>query len=184
MDAIDDNGTDVNRLFDRIVNGVMHHPAQREMGRDGVPEARQLIFEMRKLYGEPETLETKIAGAAADAIFQGATGAISGIVEQNTGIKLPATHGSQQQEKHEEGGLGGFLSTAGSLLGLGKNETERRSSQRRDDGSYTRTDTVWPAREPVRPGRVQRDSASRRQQRILIRPLRTTGVVWRATDDW
>ncbi|KND91164.1 hypothetical protein TOPH_03923 [Tolypocladium ophioglossoides CBS 100239] len=196
MNAIDDDDTDVNRLLDRIINGVMHHPAQREMGRDGVAEARQLIYEavegwwndvgddqrddyrrklsrdgvqksenhkegvydtghghgcsgklkMRKLYGEPETLETKIAGAAADAIFQGATGVISSLVEQNTGIKLPSTHGSQQEEQHEEGGLIGFLNTAGSILGgaFGKDDTERHSSQRReDDGSYTQTQTEY-----------------------------------------
>ncbi|KAJ6442848.1 NIMA-interacting protein TinC [Purpureocillium lavendulum] len=196
MDAIDDDNTDVNRLLDRIVNGVMHHPAQKDMGRDGVSEARNIIFgqvqewwnqmgdgqrndyrrklsrdgvqrgenhkegvqdtghghgccgklQMRKLYGEPDTLETKIAGAAADAIFQGATGAISGIVEQNTGYKLPSGQGSQQQQSQEEGGLGGFLSAAGSILGgaFGKDETEKHSSQRReDDGSYTRTETEY-----------------------------------------
>src|SRR5690242_8504981 len=165
MDAIDDDNTDVNRLLDRIVNGVMHHPAQKDMGRDGVSEARNIIFgqvqewwnqmgddqkndyrrklsrqgvqrgenhkegvydtghghgccgklQMRKLYGEPQGLEDKIAGAAADAIFQGATGAISGIVEQNTGYKLPSTQGSQQEQHQEEGGLGGFLSAAGSI---------------------------------------------------------------------
>ncbi|UNI23375.1 hypothetical protein JDV02_009199 [Purpureocillium takamizusanense] len=196
MDAIDDDNTDVNRLLDRIVNGVMHHPAQKDMGRDGVSEARNIIFDqvkewwnqmgddqrndyrrklsregvqrgenhkegvydtghghgccgklqMRKLYGEPDTLEGKIAGAAADAIFQGATGAISGLVEQNTGFKLPSTQGSQQEQRQEEGGLGGFLSAAGSILGgaFGKDETEKHSSQRReDDGSYTQTETEY-----------------------------------------
>lgn len=147
MEAIDNDGTDVNRLLDRIVHGVMHHPAQREMGQDGVPEARRLIYEsveewwremgddqrgdyrrklsregvragenhkegvndtghghgcvgklkMRKLYGEPETLETKIAGAAANAIFQSASGAFSSIVEQNTGYKMPSTQATQQE---------------------------------------------------------------------------------------
>ncbi|PNY26532.1 Uncharacterized protein TCAP_03539 [Tolypocladium capitatum] len=196
MNAIDDDGTDVNRLLDRIINGVMHHPAQREMGRDGVAEARQLIYQaveewwndmgddqrddyrrklsrdgvqrsenhkegvydtghghgcsgklkMRKLYGPPETLETKIAGAAANAIFQGATDVISSIVEESTGFKLPSTHGSQQEERHEEGGLSGFLSAAGSILGgaFGKDDTEKHSSQRReDDGSYTQTQTEY-----------------------------------------
>ncbi|EQK98481.1 heterokaryon incompatibility protein Het-C [Ophiocordyceps sinensis CO18] len=197
MEAIDDDGTDVNRLLDRIVHGVLHHPAQREMGRDGVVEARRLIFEsvedwwrdmgdgqredyrrklsregvrrgenhkegvndtghghgcsgklkMRKLYGEPETLETKIASAAANAIVQGATGAFSGIVEQNTGYKMPSAHGSKHEEKNEEeGGLGGFLSAAGSILGsaFGRDEKEKQSSHRREeDGSYTQTQTEF-----------------------------------------
>lgn len=179
MNAIDDEGTDIDRLMDTIVNGILHHPAQRELGSRGVREGRSLCFEsvkewwnemgddqredyrrklsrsgvkntenhkegvydtghghgcsgklkMRKLYGEPETLEDKIAGQAADAIFQGATTAISGMVEQNTG-----------RRNKEEGGLGGLLNAAGSLLGgaFSKDETESHSSRRRhDDGSYT-----------------------------------------------
>ncbi|PFH57989.1 hypothetical protein XA68_14313 [Ophiocordyceps unilateralis] len=196
MDAIDDDSVDVNRLLNRIIYGVMHHPAQREMGQDGVAEARQLMYgcvqewwgeisdeqrndyrrklsrdgvqngenhkegvndtghghgcvgklKMRKLYGEQDTLENRIAGAAANAIFQGATGALSGVVEQNTGIKLPSAQGSQQQqaeERKEEGGFGGFL---GSLLGgaFGKSNSESHSSQRReDDGSVTQTQTEY-----------------------------------------
>ncbi|PHH68503.1 hypothetical protein CDD80_7468 [Ophiocordyceps camponoti-rufipedis] len=194
MEAIDDDGVDVNRLLNRIIYGVMHHPAQREMGNDGVAEARQLIYgcvqewwgemddsqrddyrqkltregvqngdnhkegvddtghghgcvgklKMRKLYGQQDTLENRIAGAAADAIFQTATGAISGVVEQNTGIKLPSTQGSQQaEEPKEEGGFGGFI---GSLLGgaFGGKDTETHGSQRRqDDGSVTQTQTEY-----------------------------------------
>ncbi|RDA90761.1 hypothetical protein CP533_2960 [Ophiocordyceps camponoti-saundersi (nom. inval.)] len=208
MEAIDDDSVDVNRLLNRIIYGVMHHPVQREMGHDGVAEARQLIYacvqewwgemgdeqrdeyrrklsregvqsgenhkegvndtghghgcagklKMRKLYGAPDTLENRIAGAAADAIFQGATGAISGVVEQNTGYKLPSTQGGggvggeyqqQAEGQQEEGGLGGFLSAAGSLLGGAfgggsKAKTETHSSQRReDDGSLTQTQTEY-----------------------------------------
>ncbi|ODA78419.1 hypothetical protein RJ55_05800 [Drechmeria coniospora] len=194
MDAIDDEGTDVDRVLNRIVDGVLHHPAQREMGQDGVAEARRMIFEqvqgwwnemgdgqreeyrrklcregvqrgenhkegvhdtghghgcsgklhMRKLYGEPETLETKIAGAAADAIFQGASGAISGLVEQNTGYKLPSTR--KEEEEQKEGGLGGFLSAAGSILGgaFGKDDSEKQTSGQGYGGSsYGKTETGY-----------------------------------------
>ncbi|RDA82664.1 hypothetical protein CP532_0212 [Ophiocordyceps camponoti-leonardi (nom. inval.)] len=209
MEAIDDDSVDVNRLLNRIIYGVMHHPVQREMGQDGVAEARQLIYgcvqewwgempdeqrddyrrklsregvqngenhkegvndtghghgcvgklKMQKLYGAPDTLENRIAGAAADAIFQGATGALSGVVEQNTGYKLPSTQGSsggsgggyqqQAEGQQEEGGFGGFLSAAGSLLGGAfgggsKAKTETHTSQRReDDGSLTQTQTEY-----------------------------------------
>ncbi|TQV96274.1 NIMA-interacting protein TinC [Cordyceps javanica] len=154
MEAIDDESVDVNRLCDRLINGVLHHPAQRSMGDDGVSEARQMIFqvveewwgqmgddqrddyrrklsrdgvlkgdnhkegvhdtghghgcvgklEMRKLYGEPETMETKIASAAANAIFSSASGVVSDIVEQQTGIQLPGRQG-----REESGGLKGFI---------------------------------------------------------------------------
>ncbi|KAF0322011.1 heterokaryon incompatibility protein Het-C [Colletotrichum asianum] len=44
MEAIDDEGVDVNRTINRIIFGVMHHPAQRDMGEDGATEGRQKIF--------------------------------------------------------------------------------------------------------------------------------------------
>lgn len=160
MEAIDDNNVDVNRLCDRLIYGVLHHPAQRNMGEDGVSDARQMIYkvveewwgqmddgdrdnyrqklsrdgvrkgdnhkegvhdtghghgcagklEMRKLYGAPETMETKIAGAAASAIFSSASGVVSDLVEQQTGIQLP---GSQQrkEDRDNKGGIKGFLNS-------------------------------------------------------------------------
>jgi len=194
MDAIDDESVDVERLLDDIVNGVMHHPAQRDLGNRKVQEGRRRSYEgvkdwwnkmgdqqredyrrkltregvqngenhkegvhdtghghgcsgkleMRKLYGGgPETLEDKIAGAAADAILKGATGAISGMVEQNTGYKMPS---SSRKEDKEEGGLSGFLNQAGSILGgaFGGDDTKKQTSSRReDDGSYTRTEVEY-----------------------------------------
>lgn len=156
MQAIDDNNVDVNRLCDRLIYGILHHPAQRNMGDDGVPEARQMVYkvvedwwgrmddnqrsnyrrmlsregvqkgenhkegvndtghghgcsgklEMRKLYGEPQTMETKIASAAAGAIFSSAAGVVSNIVEQQTGYKMPG-----KEERDGKGGLKGFFNT-------------------------------------------------------------------------
>ncbi|KAF5022325.1 hypothetical protein F66182_5612 [Fusarium sp. NRRL 66182] len=193
MDAIDDESVDVDRLLDDIVHGVLHHPAQRELGNRNVQEGRRRSYEgvkewwgemgdrqredyrrkltregvqngenhkegvhdtghghgcagklkMRKLYGGgPETLEDKIAGAAADAIFKGATGALSGMVEQNTGYKMS----SSSRKEESEGGLSGFLNQAGSILGgaFADSNTERQSSSRReDDGSYTKTEREY-----------------------------------------
>ncbi|KAH6609190.1 hypothetical protein Trco_002536 [Trichoderma cornu-damae] len=187
MEAIDDESVDVDRLLDRIVNGVMHHPAQREMGSDGVAEARQLIFtsveewwadmgddqqeeyrrklsaqgvfngenhkegvhdtghgcsgklKMRKEFGEPQGVEDQIAGAAATAIFSGATSALSGFVSQNSGIGLPS---SQLEESGGGDPISGLISgMAGSLLGgaFEQGSTTRETSyETREDGSYTR----------------------------------------------
>ncbi|KAI1383841.1 Het-C-domain-containing protein [Hypoxylon trugodes] len=44
MDAWDDERVDVDRLNDRIINGVLHHPAQRDMGEDGARDGRQIMF--------------------------------------------------------------------------------------------------------------------------------------------
>lgn len=187
MEAIDDDSVDIDRLLERIVNGVMHHPAQRDMGYDGVAEARQLIFnsvqewwrdmgedqqedyrrklspqgvlngenhkegvhdtghgcsgklKMRKEFGEPQGVEDQIAGAAATAIFSGATGALSGFVSQNTGVDIPFTQ--HQQSGGDDGGIGGLISgMAGSLLGgaFEQGSTKRETSyETGEDGSYT-----------------------------------------------
>ncbi|KAK1595791.1 heterokaryon incompatibility protein Het-C [Colletotrichum navitas] len=44
MEAIDDESIDVNRTLNRIIFGVLHHPAQRDMGEDGARDGRQQIF--------------------------------------------------------------------------------------------------------------------------------------------
>lgn len=211
MDAIDDESVDVERLLDDIVNGVMHHPAQRDLGNRKVQEGRRRSYEgvkdwwnqmgdqqredyrrkltregvkngenhkegvhdtghghgcsgkleMRKLYGGgPETLEDKIAGAAADAILKGATGAISGMVEQNTGYKMPS---SSRKEDKDEGGLSGFLNQAGSILGgafSGDDTKKQTSSRREDDGSYTRTEVEY-GRQGDRYGQAQYSQTQR-----------------------
>ncbi|RYP10788.1 hypothetical protein DL765_007999 [Monosporascus sp. GIB2] len=44
MAAWDDEGIDIKRTNDRIISGVMHHPAQRHMGEDGADECRDIMF--------------------------------------------------------------------------------------------------------------------------------------------
>ncbi|KAI1477108.1 Het-C-domain-containing protein [Daldinia eschscholtzii] len=44
MEAWDDEGADVDRLLNRIIYGVLHHPAQRDLGEDGARDGRQIMF--------------------------------------------------------------------------------------------------------------------------------------------
>ncbi|EPS35565.1 hypothetical protein H072_11066 [Dactylellina haptotyla CBS 200.50] len=44
MEAWDDERCDVDRLLSRIIHGVLHHPAQRDMGEDGARDGRQIMF--------------------------------------------------------------------------------------------------------------------------------------------
>lgn len=44
MDAIDNPSTDIDRIMNRIINGVLHHPAQRDQGEDGARDGRALMF--------------------------------------------------------------------------------------------------------------------------------------------
>lgn len=45
MDAIDNENVDINSTCDRIISGVLHHPAQREMGEEGARDGRTLMFQ-------------------------------------------------------------------------------------------------------------------------------------------
>lgn len=121
MEAWDDDNVDVDRLINRIIYGVMHHPAQRDMGEDGARDGRAIMFRsveewwndmgdaakdeyrqklsrngvergenhkegvqdtghghgcsgklgMHKQFGSGDTMEDKIASAAAGAIIGG-----------------------------------------------------------------------------------------------------------------
>ncbi|CAJ2500550.1 Uu.00g034030.m01.CDS01 [Anthostomella pinea] len=44
MEAWDDEGVDIDRLLNRIISGVFHHPAQRGMGEDGARNGREIMF--------------------------------------------------------------------------------------------------------------------------------------------
>lgn len=44
MEAIDDEGADIDRVCSRIIHGVLHHPAQRDQGQDGAREGREMMF--------------------------------------------------------------------------------------------------------------------------------------------
>ncbi|KAH6657356.1 heterokaryon incompatibility protein Het-C-domain-containing protein [Truncatella angustata] len=44
MEAWDDDNVDIDRTMNRIINGVMHHPAQRDMGEDGARDCRQIMI--------------------------------------------------------------------------------------------------------------------------------------------
>ncbi|CEJ89173.1 Putative Heterokaryon incompatibility protein Het-C [[Torrubiella] hemipterigena] len=210
MEAMDDDNVDVNRLCDRIITGVMHHPAQRNMGEDGAREARGQIFEsvvdwwrqmdngqredykrklsrdgvfrgenhkegvhdtghghgcsgkleMRRLYGEPETVETKIAGAAAQAIFQGASNALGNVVEQQTGYRIPNT---QNNTNSEEGGFSGFLHSAGQIIkdALGK---EQRDNRHNEDNDSRRNEYNDNRRNEDNDSRRNEDNNNRRNE--------------------
>ena len=44
MACWDDERIDVDRTLTRIINGVFHHPAQRDLGDDGAVDGRRLMF--------------------------------------------------------------------------------------------------------------------------------------------
>ncbi|KAI3319350.1 NIMA-interacting protein tinc [Xylariaceae sp. AK1471] len=193
MEAWDDERVDVDRTLNRIISGVLHHPAQRRMGEDGAADGRNLMFQsveewwgnmdegakdeyrqklsregvrrnenhkegvhdtghgcgkpigMHKNFAKGGTMEDRIAGAAAGAIFEGVTGGISNLVETETGgqVKLPSGGSGGGSESFG----GGFLGQIGSSLlgGAFKNEEKESYENRRQDhdGSYTESRTEY-----------------------------------------
>ncbi|KAK4229126.1 heterokaryon incompatibility protein Het-C-domain-containing protein [Podospora fimiseda] len=180
MEAIDDEGADVDRILNKVIYGVLHHPAQRDMGPDGAREGRRLIFEsvqtwwedmsdgqredyrrklsregvengenhkegvkdcghgcggklkMHKNYAnkEPETMEDKIAAAAAGAIIGG--------VKQS--FQNAAQNASQNPNYGGEGNpLGSFISGLAGALGRrsgGEEESSRSYGGGYEERSY------------------------------------------------
>jgi len=207
MDAMDDEG-DYDDMLTGIIYGVLHHPAQRDMGSRLSREGRSLIFgaiqewwenmsdEARDEYrqklsrqgvkrgenhkegehdtghgcghklgmhknfaGGDETLEDRIAGAAADAIIGGVKDQFSNMAQNQAG-------------RSEAGGLEGFISgVAGNILGdrFKKENTESyRSEGYSQDGGYSQESREY-GREGGRYGEAeyretQYDDGSRRSE--------------------
>ncbi|KAL0264382.1 hypothetical protein SLS55_000331 [Diplodia seriata] len=59
VECWDDESVDVDRTLDRIVTGVFHHPAQREHGRDGASDGRQLMFRVVQEWWEEKSEREK-----------------------------------------------------------------------------------------------------------------------------
>lgn len=188
MEAIDDEGADIDRVCSRIIYGVLHHPAQRDQGQDGAREGREIMFRsveewwndmsddakdeyrrklsrngvkngenhkegvhdtghghgcsgklsMHKQFGGggDQSVEDKIASAAAGAIIGGVTSGVSDFVSNQTGgkVNLP--------DSNEPNKGGGLLGNVSSLLegAFDKNSSSYESRPHRDnDGGVSQT---------------------------------------------
>ncbi|KAK8061481.1 hypothetical protein PG994_007847 [Apiospora phragmitis] len=140
---------DLRRKLSRegVKNGENHKEGVHDTGHGcGKP----LGMKKNHQGGEGGSMEDQIAGAAAGAIYEGITGGIGNVLEQQTGINLPGGEGGHpvqiEEDSSRKGGLGGFLSSVGkSLLGDDFKKDDRESfSSRRDDGnSHTETRTEY-----------------------------------------
>lgn len=188
MEAIDDEGADIDRVCSRIIHGVLHHPAQRDQGQDGAREGREMMFRsveewwndmsddakdeyrnklsrngvkngenhkegvqdtghghgcsgklsMHKQFGGggDQSVEDKIASAAAGAIIGGVTSGVSDFVSGQTGgkVNLPDSNNPNKG--------GGLLGNVSSLLegAFDKNSSSYETRPHRDnDGGVSQT---------------------------------------------
>ncbi|KAG7108608.1 hypothetical protein HYQ45_018050 [Verticillium longisporum] len=129
---------------DGVKNNENHKPGVHDTGHGHGCNGK---LQMHKQFGgKPETWEDKVADKAAGAIITGATGAISGIIEQTTGVKVPSYKQPERKEEKQSSGAGGLLGAASSIFGevFGNDEKEKTSSSHKNnDGSYTQTQTEY-----------------------------------------
>ncbi|KAG7101588.1 hypothetical protein HYQ44_018718 [Verticillium longisporum] len=129
---------------DGVKNNENHKPGVHDTGHGHGCNGK---LQMHKQFGgKPETWEDKVADKAAGAIITGATGAISGIIEQTTGVKVPSYKQPERKEEKQSSGAGGLLGAASSIFGevFGNDEKEKTtSSHKNNDGSYTQTQTEY-----------------------------------------
>ncbi|KAH2200408.1 hypothetical protein KXW61_008663 [Aspergillus fumigatus] len=58
MECWDDENIDVDRVLDRIITGVFHHPALRQYGEDGASDIRQIMFDtVEEWWGKKDEAE-------------------------------------------------------------------------------------------------------------------------------
>ncbi|KAK3693671.1 heterokaryon incompatibility protein Het-C-domain-containing protein [Podospora appendiculata] len=132
-DLSDNQKEDYRRKLSRdgVENGENHKEGVEDSGHGcGKP------LGFKKNFGE-DTMEDRIAGAAAGAIIEGVTGGFSDILESQTGMRLPKPPKQQQPSEEESGGFGGLLGkVAGGLFGGHFKKEETESYQEPTQSSY------------------------------------------------
>jgi hypothetical protein len=118
VECWDDDDADIARTLDRIVNGVLHHPALREYGDDGARDGRGLMFaQVEKWWGEKDEDEReKLRRSLSREGVQHFKNHKEGVHDKGHGCGKPL--GLPTSETYgSSGATGGKSSDAGNLLG-------------------------------------------------------------------
>jgi len=118
VECWDDDNVDIARTLDRIVNGVLHHPALREYGDDGARDGRGLMFrEVEKWWSEMGDRERdNLRRCLSRDGVQHFKNHKEGVKDKGHGCGKPL--GLPTRDTYESSGAtGGKSSDAGALLG-------------------------------------------------------------------
>jgi len=118
VECWDDENVDIARTLDRIVNGVLHHPALREYGDDGARDGRGLMFrEVEKWWGDKNEREREgLRRSLSREGVQHFKNHKEGVKDKGHGCGKPL--GLPTSETYgSSGATGGKSSDAGNLLG-------------------------------------------------------------------
>lgn len=118
VECWDDDNADIARTLDRIVNGVLHHPALREYGDDGARDGRGLMFrEVEKWWNDMGDRERdSLRRSLSREGVQHFKNHKEGVKDKGHGCGKPL--GLPTRDTYESSGAtGGKSSDAGDLLG-------------------------------------------------------------------
>jgi hypothetical protein len=118
VECWDDEDADITRTLDRIVTGVLHHPALREYGDDGARDGRGLMFrEVEKWWGDKNEREREaLRRSLSREGVQHFKNHKEGVHDKGHGCGKPL--GLPTSETYgSSGATGGKSSDAGNLLG-------------------------------------------------------------------
>jgi hypothetical protein len=118
VECWDDDNVDIARTLDRIVNGVLHHPALREYGDDGARDGRGLMFrEVEKWWRDMGDRERdNLRRCLSRDGVQQFKNHKEGVKDKGHGCGKPL--GLPTRDTYESSGAtGGKSSDAGALLG-------------------------------------------------------------------
>jgi hypothetical protein len=118
VECWDDDNADIARTLDRIVNGVLHHPALREYGDDGARDGRGLMFrEVEKWWNDLGDRERDgLRRSLSRDGVQHFKNHKEGVKDKGHGCGKPL--GLPTRDTYESSGAtGGKSSDAGDLLG-------------------------------------------------------------------
>lgn len=118
VECWDDDNADIARTLDRIVNGVLHHPALREYGDDGARDGRGLMFrEVEKWWNDLGDRERDgLRRSLSRDGVQHFKNHKEGVKDKGHGCGKPL--GLPTRDTYESSGAtGGKSSDAGALLG-------------------------------------------------------------------
>ncbi len=100
MACWDDDRIDVNRTLTRIVNGVFHHPALRNVGNDGAVDCRRQMFGIVQQWwgSKPEPQRQILRGQLSREGVEQGKNHLAGV--QDTGMyKFPFYSGGYSRHK-------------------------------------------------------------------------------------
>ncbi|KAK6387586.1 hypothetical protein LTS17_000855 [Exophiala oligosperma] len=132
--AWDDDRVDVERILDRIINGILHHPALRDYGQDGAGDGRRLMFRVVQEWWQSKD-EREKDGFRDKLSRQGVQSGRNhkeGVQDHGHGSNRPLGMANLNSHQQSSGLAGGALGALGSAMGGNDSYNSRPSNKDAD----------------------------------------------------